>query len=160
MSKKPMKRSKSKPRAKAHSTPAHTAGTRTVKANGGIPDTHPESVAPERVPIGEAMRQAVEALCDVKIDHELAPQQLAELAGCYEEITRRQAAFHEKNEDAKTAKKSLESATELLLEKVRTFTHLAPLPLFDHVEAEADRQQMLAGGDDDSEDDSASEARP
>ncbi len=103
-------------------------------------------VAPEKVPIGEAMRRAVEELGDVKIDDDLAPHQMHELAECYEDVTRRRAAFNEKNDDAKTAKKSLESATDLLLEKVREFTHPKSLPLFDQVEREGDHADMLAAG--------------
>lgn len=126
---------------------ARSAGTRTVKANGGLPEGHAEPVPePTHVRIGEAMRLAVEELGDVKIDRELAPQQLSELADCYEEITRRQAAFNEKADEAKTAKKSLESATNLLLEKVRAFTHPKPLPLFDHEQAEDDLGAMTGTG--------------
>ena len=116
------------------------------KANGSLESME---VAPEveKIPIGEAMRRAVEALGDVKIDRDLAPKQLAELADLYEDITGRQAAFDAKSEEAKTAKKSLESAQNLLLEKVRTFTHPAPLPLFDQAEREADHKDMLDSTD-------------
>lgn len=145
-------RSKSKPRAMAQ-PPAKrkkwSAGrSRTVRPNGGLPE--PMAVAAEtdeKVPIGEAMRRAVEALGEVTIDDTLAPQQLRELSACYDEITMRQAAFDAKAEEAKTAKKSLEAATELLLEKVRSFTHAAPLPLFDQNQAEQDHDDMLVGGD-------------
>lgn len=104
-------------------------------------------VAPSLVPVGEAMRLAVEQLGDVKIDPELAVSQLRQLSDCFEEVTRRKAAYEAKAEESKTAKKSLESATELLLEKVRSFTHPTALPLFDQAEAEEDRSDMLDGGD-------------
>lgn len=117
----------------------------THQPNGGLSESM--EVAVEKVSIGEAMRRAVEELGDVKIDQELAPKQLAELAECYEDVTRRQAAFNTKNDEAKTAKKSLESATDLLLEKVRLFTHPKPLPLFDQQEAEEDRQEMELGAE-------------
>lgn len=120
----------------------------TIKANGGLPESR--AIAPEpdaeRLPIGEAMRRAVEELGDVKIDDDLAPSQLRQLADCYEDVTRRQAAFNAKSEEAKTAKKSLESATDLLLEKVRAFTHPSPLPLFDQASAESDLEAMIDAG--------------
>lgn len=96
----------------------------------GSPSTSTE-VAPEKVSIGEAMRKAVEA-------------QLLDLSECYEQVVRMQAAFDARSEEAKTAKKSLESATALLLEKVRSFTHPAPLPLFDGQQREADQKTMEA----------------
>lgn len=118
------------------------------KTNGSV--SEPLAVAPEpdeKVTIGEAMRQAVEALGEVIVDDQVAPQQMRQLGDCYEEITKRQAAYDAQAEKAKTAKKSLESAQELLLLKVREFTHPTPLPLFDHTQAESDRDDMLACGD-------------
>lgn len=109
----------------------------------GSPSTSTE-VAPEKVNIGEAMRRAVEALGEQKVDPNLAPIQMLELADAYEQVTRMQAAFDARSEEAKTAKKSLESATNLLLEKVRSFTHPAPLPLFDGQQREADQWTMEA----------------
>lgn len=112
-------------------------------------------VAPEdpRVPIGEAMRRAVEELGDVVIDSTLAPQQMAELAVAFEQVTREKAAFTAKNEAAKIAKKALDAATDFLLERVKEFTHPTPLPLFDAAEREADHSTMLdaATGDADQE---------
>lgn len=112
----------------------------THKPNGGLSES--VEVAPEKITIGEAMRRAVEDLGPVTIDAELSAAQLRQLAECYEDVIRRKAAFNEKADDAKTAKKSLESATELLLEKVRSFTHPSPLPLFDQAEAEQDQAEM------------------
>lgn len=117
----------------------------TTRHADGVSESR--EVAPAKVPIGEAMRRAVEALGDVQIDETLAPRQLAELADCYEQITREQAAFDAKSEEAKTAKKALESATNLLLEKVRAFTHSAPLPLFDQKQAERDRAEMVTAAE-------------
>ena len=106
---------------------------------------HSESaeVLPEKVPIGEAMRKAVEALGDVEIDSALAPTQMLELAECYDQVVRMQAAFDARSEDAKTAKKSLDSAQNLLLDRVKQFTHPAPLPLFDGPQREKDHDKML-----------------
>lgn len=109
--------------------------------NGSAPES--AEVLPERVPIGEAMRQAVEALGEVVIDDTLAPAHLRELSEHYEQVVRMQAAFDARSAEAKTAKKSLESATNLLLEKVRAFTHPVALPLFDAKEREAETQAML-----------------
>lgn len=116
----------------------------THKPNGAMSES--VEVAPEetKVPIGEAMRQAVEQLGEVIIDRELAPKQMRELSDLYEDVTRRKAAYAAKADDAKIAKKSLESATDLLLEKVRLFTHPVALPLFDKAEAEEDRDDIHA----------------
>lgn len=113
----------------------------THKSNGGLPES--QEVAPEKVTIGEAMRRAVKELGDIIVDDSLAPAQMRELAEVYEDVAREQAAFNEKSEAAKLAKKSLESVQGLLLEKVRAFTHPTPLPLFDGLRAESDRQDML-----------------
>lgn len=104
------------------------------------------------------MRRAVEELGDNVINTDLAPAQLRELGECYEEVARRQAAFNAKNDEAKTAKKSLESAQELLLAKVKEFTHPTPLPLFDQDEAEDDREDMLTAAND--EGDESDRAEP
>lgn len=125
----------------------------THRSNGNLSQS--VEVAPEPVPIGEAMRLAVEQLGESRVDPALAPTQLIELGYCYEEVVRRKAAFEAKNDDAKVAKKSLESATELLLEKVRACTHPAALPLFDQVEAKDDLDTMLDGGDVEPESDQA-----
>src|SRR6185436_19751425 len=87
---------------------------------------------------------AVEDLGEIVVDNDLAPDQMRQLAEVYEDVTRRQAAWNAKNDEAKVAKKALESATNLLLEKVRAFTHPVALPLFDKNEREADQADMLA----------------
>ena len=116
----------------------------TIKPNGSMSESVEIVPGPdERVTIGEAMRRAVEELGEVVVDDKLAPSQLRQLAEYYEDVTRAQAAFNEKSEAAKVAKKSLESATNLLLERVRAFTHPAPLPFFDQVQAEDGHQEML-----------------
>lgn len=117
-------------------------GTVTYPSNGSLPSTSTVLVEDNKVSIGEAMRRAVEELGDRTIDSQLAAGQMVELADCYEEVVRRQAAFNAKNDEAKTAKKSLESAEALVLEKIRTFTHAAALPLFDHIERENDQAAM------------------
>lgn len=146
--KKSAERTKEKSPAPAKRKNWSASRGRTIKANGGI--TEPLNVPAEpaeKVNIGEAMRRAVEALGEVVVDDQVAPQQLRELGVCLEEITRRQAAFDAKAEEAKTAKKSLESAQELLLERVKAFTHPTPLPLFDNAEREKDLDEMRGGGE-------------
>lgn len=143
MAKKSTKRKATKP-AKIASTPKRKTVTHrlhTFKGNGAPAESR--EVAPEPIPIGEAMRRAVDALGEVVIDDGLASAQLRELAELYERVTAEQTAFDEKAEAAKVAKKSVESATNLLLERVRAFTHAAPLPLFDQQQAEQDRSDML-----------------
>lgn len=132
------------PRAKTGRRKWSAERHNTHKANGSLPESRAASPEPEeKVSIGEAMRQAVEQLGDVRVDPGLAPTQLLELGECYEEVARRQAAYDARAEELKTAKKGLDAATELLLEKVKTFTHPAPLPLFDQAEREADHRDML-----------------
>ena len=132
-------------RAKTTKDKPTTHRVNTVRSDGAPPESR--EVAPAPVTVGEAMRRAVEELGEVIIDDQLAASQLRELADCYEQVTKEQAAYNQKAEAAKVAKKSLESATNLLLEKVRTFTHPQALPLFDQDQAEADRADMLAGGE-------------
>lgn len=115
----------------------------TIPGNGSAAESR--EVAPGPLPIGDAMRQAVEALGARTTDEGLSAGQLAELADCSEAVAREQAAYDRKAGEAKIAKKSLESATALLIERVRTFTHAAPMPLFDARQAEADREAMLDG---------------
>lgn len=125
---------------------ARSAGRmNTHKSNGSLPESQAvaPTAEPERVPVGEAMRMAVEALGPVTVDGELAAQQMRDLAADYDEVERRKAAFNAKAEEAKTAKKALDAATELLLEKLRTYTHATPMPLFDETQAEADHEAML-----------------
>lgn len=113
----------------------------TIPSNGDLPSS--VEVAPEPVSIGEVMRQALDELGDIAIDPDLAIGQLHEIGEAYEEVVRRQAAYNARAEEAKTAKKSLEAAQEMVLEKVRAATHPKPLPLFDHQQAEDDRLDML-----------------
>ncbi len=135
----------------------HAGPVTTVPSNGSLPETHTQTVEDTRIPIGEAMRRAVEELGERTIDTDLAAAQMAELAGCYEDVVRRQAAYTAKAEEAKTAKKSLESATEMVLQKIRAFTHGASLPLFDSKEREDDHADMLAAGE---VDDATAEEQP
>jgi hypothetical protein len=103
--------------------------------------------AGERVTIGEAMRLAVEKLGDVTIDNEFAPKQLREIG---EIARRRRAAPSRLRREVRRSEDREEvprSATELLLERARAFTHPTPMPLFDHVQEEDDRAEMVAGGD-------------
>lgn len=132
------------------------ARTTTFPPNGDMPSSG--EVLPEKVAIGEAMRRAVEALGDVQIDDDLAPSQLRQLGEIIEDITRRQAAFNLKNDEAKTAKKSLESAQELLILMCCEFTHPSPLPLFDQKQAEDDHAEMLDADEKARQDASPSEA--
>lgn len=129
---------------------AETHRVNTINSNGDLPES--QEVAPEKVTVGEAMRRAVESLGEVVIDETMAPAHLREISEAYEQVVREQAAYDAKAEEAKTAKKSLESATNLLLEKVRAATHPQPLPLFDQKQAEQDLENMVgAANDDDAE---------
>lgn len=131
---------KATPRPKT-SKPARRSRVNTIHSNGD--QSSSMEVAPETVSVGEAMRQAVKALGDVKIDNDLAPAQLRAIGEAYEEVVRRGAAFNAKREEAVTAKKSLEAAQEILNEKVRASTHPTPLPLFDTDKEESDREAMI-----------------
>jgi hypothetical protein len=117
----------------------------TINSNGDLPTS--QEVAPGPLPAAEAVRRAIEQLGEPTIDAQLAPQQMAELAGYYTEYARRKAEFDVKTDAAKTAKKGLEIATDLLLEKLRELAFPKPLPLFDAKQAEDDRQKMVAGGE-------------
>lgn len=117
----------------------------TINSNGDLPESR--EVAPEKVTVGEAMRRAVESLGEVVIDETMAPAQLRDISEAYEQVIREQAAYDAKAEEAKTAKKSLESATNLLLEKVRAATHPQPLPLFDQQQSEQDLEAMVGAGE-------------
>ena len=111
----------------------------TQKANGSAS----MEVAPVEVSIGEGIRQAVEAVGAVVIDPGTAPEALRQLATCYEAVVRAKTAYEAKREAAKTAKASLDLATEALLERVRAVTHPAALPLFDAGQAEQDLTAMV-----------------
>lgn len=119
--------------------------TNTIKSNGGLPESQAvaPTTEPERVTVGEAMRRAVEALGPPTVDDQLASQQLRDLAVDVEEVAKRKAAYEARQEEAKTAKQSLDKARELLEEKLRMYTHAKPLPLFDQKEREADQTAML-----------------
>lgn len=121
--------------------PAKRGRINTIPSNGDQPTS--TEIAPEPVSVGEAMRQAVEALGDVQIDETLAPSQLRQLAEAYEEVAKTLAAFNAKNDAAKVAKKAHDIAIEFLLERVKSFTHPSPLPLFDEAREEADRAAMV-----------------
>lgn len=113
----------------------------TINSNGDLPESR--EVAPEKLPAAEAVRRAIEQLGEVVIDDTLAPQQMRELADRYIEYARRKAEFDAKADAAKTAKKGLDTATELLLETFRSFAFPKPLPLFDTKQAEDDADKML-----------------
>lgn len=136
-----MKASKPTSARKPQTVPVVRHRTNTIKGNGAPASSR--EVAPPTVTIGEAMRRAVAELGETVIDDNMAPAQMRQLAECYEQVAREQAAYGERCEQSKLAKKSLDSATALLLEKVRTFTHVTPLPLFDGQQREADQANML-----------------
>jgi len=99
-----------------------------------------DHTADESRPNGAALGAAL-------VDDAKAGDQLRELAACYEVIADAQTKYTRKSEDAKTAKKELDAATNHLLEKLREFTHAPELPLFDGDERERDHQAMLAAAD-------------
>lgn len=102
------------------------------------------AVVEVQIPIGEAMRQAVEKLGPIAIDPSLAVSQLEQLGEYHANVVRMQAAYDERAEAAKTAKKSLEAAQEVLIDQVKRFTRKAPMPLFDRVQKEQDLVDMAA----------------
>lgn len=119
---------------------------RTVKPNGGLDQV--ETLAPEpakAVGISEAMDQAVQALGPTVVDDTVAGNQLRELAGLYEEVERRQAAYTFRADAAKTAKESLEIAKQAVFERLKAFTRQGSTPLLDAVQQEADVQKMVEG---------------
>lgn len=120
--------------------------TNTHPSNGSLPESQAvaPTPAPEPVPVGEAMRLAVEALGPPAVDNALAAQQLADIGASFEDLTRRQAAYAVKLDEAKVAKKSVDAAQELVNEKVRMYTHPPQdLPLLDLASREADHESML-----------------
>lgn len=139
---------KNKPNGKDH-TDEQASAPVTHRLTIHKPNGPSESmeVAPGPIPIGEAMRLAVQELGEVQIDDDLAPAHLRELAETYEQYVREVAAFNAKSDAAKVAKKSVDSITDLLLQKIKQFTHPSPLPLFDQAEREADLSAMRGGGD-------------
>lgn len=116
----------------------------TLPSNGDAPESR--EVAPQAISVGEAMRQAVAALGERTTDVGLSAGQLAELADCYEHVIEATAAYAQKADAAKVAKKAVESATEFLLERIKAYTHGASLPLFDATQAEQDVQAMTEAG--------------
>jgi hypothetical protein len=116
----------------------------TLPAGGDAPESR--EVAPEAPTVGDAIRQAMEALGDVTIDESQAARQLRVLAELYEEVAEAQAAYDAKAEEAKTAKKGLEGATNELLEQVRAFTHgKAATPLFDETDEDLKGETLRPG---------------
>ncbi len=73
---KPRGTKKARPEPRARRTKWSASRRNTFKANGGLPESM--EVAPEPVPIGEAMRRAVEELGDIAVDDESAPAHLRE----------------------------------------------------------------------------------
>lgn len=123
----------------------------TISGNGDAPTS--TEIAPAEPTTAEIMRRAVEALGDVTIDDQLAPSQMRQAGEMIEQIERAKAAYLAKAEAAKTAKKTLESAQEMLQTFVKECTHPTPLPLFDGAQAETDLTGMLNGGEVDDSDD-------
>lgn len=152
------KRSKKKTNGKApkraarkHAPAAHHAAAHerheavhrvtTHKPNGGISES--AEVAPPTKTVGEAMRLAVKELGPVVIDEGAAVGQMRQLADYYDRVAEERAAYNAKADAARIAKKSLESAVELLLERVKAFTHGPSLPLFDAAEREQNLEDMV-----------------
>lgn len=67
----------------------------------------------------------------ITIDEGLAAGQLRELAELQADVNKATTAYNVKKDAAKVAKDTVDSKTNLLLEKLRMFTHPTALPLFD-----------------------------
>lgn len=93
--------------------------------------------------VAKAVKNFSANLGAMKIDKGAAPDQLEELGTLLEDVAGAKATADEKAETAKTAKATYESKVNLLLEKLRGFTHPKALPLFDGPAREADQKTML-----------------
>lgn len=120
------------------------ARTNTIGTNGNRDES--KATGPVLVmSAGEAIRKALDALGDVQVEDTLAPHQMRELGGLYEDVAKETASYNLKAEAAKIAKKALDVAVLALLNRVKDFTHPSPMPLFDAPQAEADQAAMEAG---------------
>jgi len=108
-----------------------------IKTNGALPESGSVPEPRTAMPIAEAMNQAIKDLGPLNIDPSRAVNQLTELGGLLEDVRARKAAYEARHEEAQTAKKSWESARELLEYKVKAFTHPAELPLLDAAKVES-----------------------
>jgi hypothetical protein len=95
----------------------------------------------------------------IQIDDELAAGQLRELAELQTEVNAATSTYNVKKDAAAVAKKTVESKTELLLEKLRLFTHPPSLPLFDQTQHNRDVTRML-DADKDAKDQATGEGMP
>jgi Sec-independent protein translocase protein TatA len=93
--------------------------------------------------VGKAVGNFAKSLGEMKVDHVRAGDQMEELGTLLEDLAKAKTSADEKAEAAKTAKATVESKTNLLLEKMRGFTHPKSLPLFEAAEREADQKNML-----------------
>lgn len=92
-------------------------------AYDGTPNYTPEKENPPTSPFV--------ADSPITIDADLAAAQLEELANLHADVLRAAHIAEEKKEAASTAKKTVESKTGLLMDRLRAFTHPPSLPLFD-----------------------------
>lgn len=115
----------------------------------------PKTTAPKKVSDGlrkaaaaitgaasKAVKNFAASLGSMKIDKAQAPEQMEELGTLLEDVAKAKATADAKADEAKTAKGTYESKVNLLLEKLRGFTHPKALPLFDQTQAESDLIDM------------------
>jgi len=132
-------------KAKTIETPKKRTGARIVnrQANGAAGPVM--SVPEPDLPLEESIKKAIEELGELAVDESSAPKHLRELADDYHEVVRTQTILAKRVDAVKIAKKSVDSATAVLLEKLRSCTHQKPLPLFNVKDREADQANMLEG---------------
>ncbi len=135
MAKKAKSKTKVKAKTKAPKAPKTKAPTKKVG-----------KIAAKAAKIGGAVTKAVTnfaaSLGAMKVDPDLAADQMEELGTLLEDVAKAKVVADEKASDAKTAKGTYESKVNLLLEKLRGFTHPKALPLFDTAQAEKDLVDM------------------
>jgi hypothetical protein len=90
----------------------------------------------------KAIKNFAANLGSMKIDKLQAADQMEELGELLEDVAKALGTSITKADEAKTAKGTYDSKVNLLLEKLRGFTHPKALPLFDQHQAEADLVDM------------------
>ena len=107
-----------------------------------------KAVTAKAAKLGGAVSKAVKAfstnLGAMNVSMDDAPAQMMELGELLEDVAKAKDTADSKAADAKTAKATYESKVNLLLEKLRGFTHPKALPLFDATEREQDLKGMQA----------------
>lgn len=131
-------KAKTKTRSRSPKAPKSLKGKTTKKVSDGLR----KAAAAITGAASKAVKNFAASLGSMKIDKALAADQMEELGTLLEDVAAAKVTADTKAEDAKTAKGTYESKVNLLLEKLRGFTHPKALPLFDAVQREADLVDM------------------